>query len=67
MLKYEKVIVAVSIATIVALPFIRAWSAKASRDLDLAVAEGEKKIHEGMAESDRLMTQVMDAAKNTHL
>lgn len=64
--KYEKVILAASIATLVALPFIRAWSEKATRDFYQAVDDGAKRIEEGMAESDRLMGEVMDAAKNTH-
>jgi len=65
--RYEKIILSASIATLAALPLIRAWSEKASRDLEQAVAEGKQKIDEGMAESDRLMNEVFEAAKNTHI
>lgn len=65
--KYEKVILVASVVTFVALPLLKVWEAKAARDFEKAVADGEKRIKEGMAESDRLMNEVMESAKNTHL
>lgn len=51
----------------VAMAGIILYANKTQKEIDRLVADGEAKIKNSMAESDRLMEEVLNKARNTHI
>lgn len=51
----------------VAMAGVTLYANKKQKEIDRLIADGEAKIKNSMAESDRLMDEVLNTARNTHI